>query len=118
MNPFEGSDFTLKMPNVNTDCMNVFLAEMSKELGDNSAQIVMDGAGWHKSRDLKIPQNITIIYIPPYCPELNPVERLWLFMKQNTIRNQIYETIEELENAVCSFIKNFQKQIIKQVCNF
>ena len=118
VNPFKGSDFTLKMPHVNTDCMNVFLAEMSKELGKNSAQIVMDGAGWHKSRDLKIPQNITIIYLPPYCPELNPVERLWLYMKQNTIKNKIYETIEELENAVCDFIKNFNKETIMQICNF
>ena len=48
MNPFEGSNFTLKMPSVNTDCMNVFLAEMSKMLGENSVQIVMNGAGWHK----------------------------------------------------------------------
>jgi transposase len=78
----------------------------------------MDITGWHKSRGLKIPQNITIIYLPPYCPELNPVERLWLYMKQNTIKNHICATIEELENAVCTFIKNFQKNTIKQICNF
>ena len=117
VNPFEGNDFTLKMPNVNTGCMNIFLAEISKELGENSAQIVMDGVGWHKARELRIPPNITIIYLPPYCPELNPVERLWLYLKQNTIKNRIYGTIEELENSICAFINNFQKDAIKQICN-
>lgn len=56
--------------------MNVFLEEMSKEIGDNEAIVIMDGAGWHKSKDLIVPKNIIIKLLPPYCPELNPVERL------------------------------------------
>ena len=56
--------------------MNVFLEEMSKEIGESEAVVVMDGAGWHKSKNLIVPKNIIIELLPPYCPELNPVERL------------------------------------------
>ena len=65
--------------------MNVFLSEMAKQIDEKDIIMVMDGARWHHSKELKIPPNIEIIYLPPYCPELNPVERLWLYIKQNTI---------------------------------
>ncbi len=78
----------------------------------------MDGAGWHKSKDLIVPKNITIKILPPYCPELNPVERLWLHIKQNTIRNKIYENLSSLEDVVCDFIKNLKMDEIKQICNY
>ena len=98
--------------------MNVFLEEMSKEIGDSEAVVVMDGAGWHKSKDLIVPKNIIIKLLPPYCPELNPVERLWLYIKQNTIRNKIYESITSLEDVICDFIKNLKTEEIKRICNF
>ena len=118
VNPISGESFTLKLPNVDTTCMNVFLEEMSKEIGENEVVVVMDGASWHKSKDLVTPKNITIKILPPYCPELNPVERLWLYIKQNTIRNKIYETLSLLEEAVCNFIQNLKKDEIKQICNY
>lgn len=118
VNPISGESFTLKLPNVDTTCMNVFLEEMSKEIGENEAVIIMDGAGWHKSKDLMIPKNITIKILPPYCPELNPVERLWLYIKQSTIRNKIYENLSLLEDVVCDFIKNLKTDEIKQICNY
>lgn len=118
VNPISGDSFTLKLPNVDTRCMNVFLEEISKEIGESEAVIIMDGAGWHKSKDLVTPKNITIKLLPPYCPELNPVERLWLYIKQNTIRNKIYENITALEDVICDFIKNLKTDEIKQICNY
>ena len=118
VNPISGDSFTLKLPYVDTVCMNVFLEEMSKEIGESEAVVVMDGAGWHKSKDLIVPKNITIKLLPPYCPELNPVERLWLYIKQNTIRNKIYESITSLEDVICDFIKNLKTEEIKRICNF
>ncbi len=105
------------LPKVNTACLNVFLEEMAKEIGSKSAIIVMDGAGWHKSADLKVPQNIEIIYLPPYSPELNPIERLWLYIKQNVIKNHIYENLVDLEESVSKFIlQNLRPQLIQTVC--
>ena len=118
IDPISGQNFSLKLPYVNTMCLNLFLAEMSKELGESEALIIMDGAGWHKSKDLEIPKNITIKYLPPYSPELNPVERIWLYIKQNTIKNKIYEDLSALEDVVCDFIKNLSLEQIKNICNY
>ena len=66
--------------------------------------MIMDGAGWHKSHNLKMPKNIQKVLLPPYCPELNPVERLWQYIKNNTIKNKVFETIGELEDELCRFV--------------
>lgn len=115
--PMTGKDFSLIVSHVNTDCMNMFLAEMSKYLGDNQAIIVMDCAGWHKANDLIIPHNIELMYLPPYSPELNPVERLWQYLKSNTLKNRIYNTLDELENIICEFIINFDQATLRQICS-
>jgi transposase len=110
-----GKHFTILLPNVNTDCMNVYLKELSKEIKGDFI-LIMDGAGWHKSKNLIIPKNIQIILLPPYCPELNPVERLWRYIKDNTIKNKVFETLTELENLVCKFVRNLGNEIIKNTC--
>lgn len=110
--------FTLLLPNVNTRCMNIFLEEFSKFIGtDQKAVILMDGAGWHKSHDLVIPSNVRIIIQPPYSPELNPVEKLWQYIKNHTIKNKIYITLDALELAVCQFLNCISKNDIKTICN-
>ena len=70
-----------------------------------------------------LPKNIKIILLPPYCKELNPVARLWKYIKDNAIRgivirNKIFETLLELELAVCDFISNLSVDIIKSVCGY
>jgi hypothetical protein len=115
-NPKTGEEFTLLLPNVNIDCMNVFLGEFVKFIKNRKIVIVMDGAGWHKSDKLTFPRNIRIIIQPPYSPELNPIKRLWQYIKDNTIKNRIYKTLEELENKVCKFIITLNPEIIRSVC--
>jgi transposase len=118
VNPKTGEDFTCQIPHINTDWMNLFLKELSFSLKNKEIFLIMDGAGWHKSNALKIPSNIDIIYLPPYSPELNPVERLWQYTKFNTIRNKIYETIEELEEVVCDFVQKYDHDTIRSICAF
>ncbi|MFP3026984.1 MAG: transposase, partial [Wolbachia sp.] len=64
-----------------------------------------------------IPKNIDIIYLPPYSPDINPVERFWLYIKQNILRNKIYDTIALLESALCKFITSLSHSTIKKLCN-
>jgi len=116
VNPITGDDFSLMMPNVNTMSLNMFLAEMSKHIGVQKAIVVMDCAGWHKDKDLVVPANIEILYLPPYSPELNPAERLWEHLKSETIKNKVYNTIEQLEIAVSSSIKNLNTSLIQSIC--
>ena len=104
------------MPNVDTDCMNAYLHELSREITEDFI-LIMDGAGWHKSKNLIIPKNIEIILLPPYCPELNPVEMLWKYIKDNTIKNKAFETLQILENEVCEFVAKLENNVVMSVCD-
>ncbi|ETZ05542.1 putative protein y4pE/y4sA [Holospora undulata HU1] len=73
--------------------INVFLSERVKKYPSNKIALIMDEARWHKSKALKIPDNITIFYLPSYSRELNPVERLWLYIKNTILSNKIYEPL-------------------------
>ena len=115
--PKSGKEFTLLLPNVNIQCMNIFLNEFAKIHKDQKIVIVMDGAGWHHSNKLIIPKNMRIIILPPYSPELNPVEKLWQYIKDHTIKNRIYKNLRELENEVCKFVNSLNAEIIKRVCS-
>ena len=97
--------------------MNVFLSEFSREIGSSEALVIMDGAGWHKSTKLNIPTNIEIMYLPPYSPELNPVERLCQYIKNALLKNKIYKGLDELEEAVCYFITQLKYDTIQQICS-
>ena len=75
--PVTGEHFFLVLPRCDTICMNVFLEELSKTYHEDQILLVCDGASWHKSKGLKIPGNITLLHIPPYTPEMNPIEQIW-----------------------------------------
>ena len=112
-----GDHFTLEICHVNTICLNVFLEELSRAYPLDQILLVMDGAGWHKSKNLLVPANVEIIYLPPYSPELNPVERFWEHIKKYTIRNKIYPTISSIKDAVANFINNLPIDDIKSLCS-
>lgn len=97
--------------------MNIFLEKIAEQYKNKPMTLVMDGAGWHKSKGLNIPNSIEVIYLPPYSPELNPVERLWLYLKQNTIKNKIYETLGDLEKTISDFILTLKQSEIKDICS-
>jgi transposase len=80
--------------------MSLHLKEISEGLqSDVHAIIIMDCAPWHKS--VTVPENISIIYLPPYSPELNPVEQVWDFLRSNYLSNRVYETSSDVFDACC-----------------
>ena len=112
-----GSNLIIKFPSVDTICMNVFLSELSKKYENSKIAFIMDGAGWHKSKDLKVPENIDVFLLPPYSPELNPVERFWRYLKENVLHNKLFNTLEEIEESLQSFISSLENHIVAQICN-
>ena len=74
--PITGDSCFLVMPYCNTVCMNVFLRELSAQFSDDVIMLCCHGAAWHKSRTLEVPDNIVLFYIPPYTPEMNPIEQI------------------------------------------
>jgi len=78
--------------------------------------LVLDRAGWHVAKRLRIPENITLLYLPPYSPELNPMERLWWWMKQHNLSNRIYADYEALFNASCEAWNQLNPQRLMSIC--
>jgi len=65
------------------------------------AVVLMDGAGWHKTDKLEVPQNLTIFLLPSLSPELNPVENVWQYLRRNWLSNRVFETYEDIVDAGC-----------------
>ena len=88
---------TLILPHVNSDCMQVFLDEVSSRHPCDRILMVLDGAGWHKAGALKIPENMRLFPLPPYAPELNPVEHLWDELREKSFGNMVFDSLDALE---------------------
>ena len=83
------------MPKCNTFAMELHLQEISLTVAENAhAVIIMDQAAWHTSNKLRIPDNITIVPLPPKSPELNPVENIWQFMRGQLAIKQVFQIIQ------------------------
>jgi transposase len=80
--------------------------------------LVWDGAGWHTAGTLEMPRNITVLRLPPYSPELNPVERLWRYLREHHWSNRIYAGIRELEQAAVDGWRAvcLHPQLITSIC--
>ena len=87
-------------PRLDTGIVNLFLAQFSATLApDVQAVLVWDGAGYHRANDLRCPSNITLMNLPPYSPELNPVENLWHYLRSHHWSNRKYATVDDLFEA-------------------
>ncbi len=84
--------------------MNLHLAEISRQVAPGAhAVLTLDGAGWHKiGGTLRIPNNISLLPLPPYSPELNPVENIWQFLRQNYLANRVFDTYDAIVEACCA----------------
>ena len=77
------------------------MEDISEQVAPGShAVLVLDGAGWHKSKELAIPKNISLFFMPPYSPKLNSMENVFEFLKSNKLANRFYETVEDVTLAV------------------
>ena len=83
--------------------MNLHLAEISTQVAPGAhAVITLDGAGWHQAEGrLIVPENISLLPLPPYSPELNPVENVWQFLRQNHLANRVFDTYTAIVDACC-----------------
>lgn len=117
VSPDTGDAFSLLLPEVNTKMMNIYLHEFAEAYQDKEIVLLMDRAGWHRSKNLNIPDNITIKFLPPYSPELNPVEKLWQWIRKEVYHNVIYHTLTELSDAIEKEMMNITKEQFKSICH-
>ena len=114
--PLTGDAFSLFLPWVNTEMMNLYLAEMSAAFPDKEIMLIWDQAGWHKSNSLKVPENIVLKSLPPYSPELNPVEKLWQWLKKHVCRNRLFAYLDDLMDTLAKTLINLPSTRFKELC--
>jgi len=90
------------LPRANIPAMQMHLDEISRTVARRAhAVVLMDRAGWHSTDRLKVPNNLTIILLPSRSPELNPVENVWQYLRQNWLSNRVFETYDQILDAGC-----------------
>jgi hypothetical protein len=100
--PARGTGAALVMPTVSIEAMNQHLAEISTCVSLGAiALLILDGAGWHGSPHLIVPENIVLMPLPPYAPELNSVENIWDYLRSNFLSHCVWDTYEAILDACC-----------------
>ncbi len=100
VNPLTGDSSALLAPLANTEYMNHHLRFISEQVGVAVQVIlVLDRAGWHLSKALQVPENITLLHLPAYSPELNPAEHLWAYLRSHYLSNRVYRDYDDLFQA-------------------
>ena len=119
--PTTGDDFALVLPRVSAKAMSTFLAEFAKTIPDDThAVMVLDGAGWHDARALNVPECVTLVELPPYSPELNPVERVWLYLRERFLSHRLLADYNAVVEACCRAWNALTAQTgrIKSLCAY
>lgn len=92
----------LVLPFANTEAMNLHLAEIARTVAPGAhALLVLDGAGWHGGKDLAVPDNLSLITLPPYAPELNPVENVWQYLRGNKLAITVFDGYADIVDKCC-----------------
>jgi hypothetical protein len=101
--PATDQAFALVLPEVSTAAMNLFLGAFADTLEpDEHAVLVLDQAGWHVANALVAPDNLSLVPLPPYSPELNPVERVWLHLRERYLSHRLHYDYDAIVDAACS----------------
>lgn len=116
--PYNGDSLVMELPNCNGENFQIFLNELSKKKPEEFKVVILDNGAFHKGKALIIPENIALLFLPPYSPELNPAELVWLNMKRKTT-NIIYKTMEELKEKIDEIVKNLiNEDFVMSLCGF
>lgn len=115
--PINGDKFVLELPNCDSSNFQIFLNEFAKQNPNEFKVIVLDNGAFHKSKSLMIPENIGLIFLPPYSPELNPAENIWAFFKRK-YTNKFHKSLDEVSNFISDTILSLTTETVKSTCGF
>ncbi len=109
VSPQDGQHDSLVMPYANTVTMSIFLEELSRRHPDEQLLIFMDQAGWHKAKALKIPENVELAFLPPYCPDLNPQEQVWDELREKFFGNKLFKTLQAVVDMAVQGLRKLEQ---------
>ena len=95
--------------------MNIFLEYLSAKYPDAYIVLVCDGAAWHKSGTLKLCRNVELVFIPPYTPEMNPIEQIWKELRARGFHNEVFQTLEKVVDRLCDTIRSLTPETIRSI---
>jgi transposase len=97
------------LPWVDARLMSIFLSQTAAQFPDEYGVMFLDGAGWHKTHELSVPANTRLLPLPPYSPKLNPAEHVWEYIRENDIRNQIFNTLDKVMDIVETSLRHLHE---------
>lgn len=115
--PATGASFFLQFSHVDTECFQRFLDEFSQAYPDSLNIIQLDNGRFHSGKKLVLPDNILLLFQPPYCPELNPIEHLWQYLKAD-LRWACFKTLEELQIKLGQLLAELTPEIIAGITGY
>jgi len=120
VSPWDGCLDHMTAEKMNTETMSLFLDQVSKAHRNNFIVMVLDGASSHKSKDLVIPENIFLLPLPPYSPELNPAEQIWNILRREFFANRVFDCLDaavaQAERGLAQLASN--KEAIRRLTNW
>lgn len=112
--PINGDSFVLEVDGANTEVFEAYLNEFSKQNPKEYKIVVIDNAGFHSTKHIQIPENIYLLKIPPYNPELNPCEQIWQYIK-NRFKNQRFDSMKNLKDWLHNMVNEMTEETIKSI---
>ncbi len=119
--PERGTTHWLLLPTVNTEAFSAALANFAQDQGVGpTKQIVLalDGAGWHSGTAVPVPKGLHLVPLPPYSPELNPGERVWLYLREHVLSHRLLDGYEEIVAACCDAWNGLTAERLRSLTNY
>ncbi len=110
VSPLDGRFCSLVLPWVDTEVMSLFLAHTAAQFPHDYCVMLLDGAGWHTALDLKVPPAMQLLPLPPYSPELNPVEHIWDHLRENHFGNRVFRSLDAVVEQLCLGLRQLHRQ--------
>jgi hypothetical protein len=120
ISPKDGLGAYLVLPDMDALCLQIFLDAVAARFKDEYILMIFDGAPNHRSKSLKVPANIKLVFLPPYSPELNPKENIWDEIREKIFRNFALKSMKTVERKLCDAVLYIQKnpQIVRSIAAF
>lgn len=115
--PRTGESFFLEMSHLTADCFQRFIDHLSESFSESLNLIVLDNGRFHHANSLSIPENVELVFLPAYCPELNPIERVWQDIKARLF-TKVYQTLSEMQAALTEILCSYSKAAMAQLTGF
>jgi transposase len=114
--PITGHHFLLEMPHCNSHTFQLFINDLSQQTPSEFKIIVLDNGAFHHAAALQMPENMALLFLPPYSPELNPAEKMWRYFKDR-VSMIAYENLEMLQNKISEITQLLNQQLIQSICS-